>query len=823
MKNISVIDKNRCTGCMCCKNVCVNNAIDIYRDKEGFDYPYINYDKCLNCGKCIEYCPANSMCDDEFNYEYIYAVQADDDIRMNSSSGGMFTLLANEIINRGGAVCGAAFINGKVCHIVIDDIKDLSKLRKSKYVQSDISNVFEPILKLLKKGTKVLFSGTACQCEAIKNYCKNYDYGLYTVDVLCMGVPSPGMFEKYMKEEIGMNVAEVDFRDKSVSGWTPSFCLSYKKNNSKVIIKDEESSYYTAFLNGYALRSNCYQCKYSGKMRVSDISIGDFWGICNYDNSIDDGKGTSLVIISTEKGKDIFEWTEGKCKLIRKIQSEVATEYNPILKYPSADRGIRKESFKLYNSRSLKCAVEEISSNRADCGIINYWWSDDNGAILTAYALQQTLSKFGYTSKLIDLKKDAISGGISEKFARKYMSISCRMANDKDYYELNAAFDNFIVGSDQVFRAEWVSNHWFLDFVDDDKNKVAVSASYGKDALDVPKKRELEIKYLLSRFNSISVREEQGVELSKKLGAKAVNIIDPVFYLGKQEYIDKLNIRVNNEDKYIFVYIRDLTENKTAICEGFAAKFQYKLFFADDKTDVETFLEKILNSQMVITDSYHGLCFSLIFNKKYLCICNRMRGLERFNSLKKILQLDSRCFVDEEVDADNIEYKIFEEDWGKINSKIYTFSCEAQLWIYKALRKKRNTNKLNTFIKNAHLKMYIYYYKIIDNIKNKCAYAKLYLFFRKKDDNVVLFGAGVYGEKAVQIYGKRIIFFIDNSKNKKWLDGYPVLSLEKASRIIDNDMRIIITTSVPYQNEIMMQLKKHGYTNIEMFKDAIKY
>ena len=252
---------------MCCKNVCVNNAIDIYRDKEGFDYPYINYDKCLNCGKCIEYCPANSMCDDEFNYEYIYAVQADDNIRMNSSSGGMFTLLANEIINRGGAVCGAAFINGKVCHIVIDDIKDLSKLRKSKYVQSDISNVFEPILKLLKKGTKVLFSGTACQCEAIKNYCKNYDYGLYTVDVLCMGVPSPGMFEKYMKEEIGMNVAEVDFRDKSVSGWTPSFCLSYKKNNSKVIIKDEESSYYTAFLNGYALRSNCYQCKYSGKMR----------------------------------------------------------------------------------------------------------------------------------------------------------------------------------------------------------------------------------------------------------------------------------------------------------------------------------------------------------------------------------------------------------------------------------------------------------------------------------------------------------------------------------------------------------------------------
>ena len=92
---------------------------------------------------------------------------------------------------------------------------------------------------------------------------------------------------------------------------------------------------------------------------------------------------------------------------------------------------------------------------------------------------------------------------------------------------------------------------------------------------------------------------------------------------------------------------------------------------------------------MVITDSYHGLCFSLIFNKKYLCICNRMRGLERFNSLKKILQLDSRCFVDEEVDADNIEYKIFEEDWGKINSKIYTFSCEAQLWIYKALRKKK--------------------------------------------------------------------------------------------------------------------------------------
>lgn len=464
--------------------------------------------------------------------------------------------------------------------------------------------------------------------------------------------------------------------------------------------------------------------------------------------------------------------------------------------------------------------MRNISNIDMECGIINYWWCNDNGAILTAYALQQTLYDMGYENQLINLDTDEKNYGISKRF-RKYMHVTAPVVNDEDFYNLNKSFTSFIVGSDQVFRAEWVSNHWFLDFVNDDKNKIAISASYGKNTLDVSKKRELEIRYLLSRFNSISVREKQGVDLSRKLGVKAVNIIDPVFYLSKNEYIEKLNIKSDaNSGKYIFVYFRDLKDNKIAICENYARSMQCDLFYADDNTQVEIFLEKLLNSEIVITDSYHGLCFSLIFNKNYICIVNEMRGLERFNSLRDTFGLNEKCFIDEKISPYELEYEIHAENWEKLNHDIGIKSCEAKKWIFDALEKKKKTNKLRILIKLFNLKKYIFLRKISEYIKNVCSYIVICASKKYKKDNIILFGAGLYGQKAAKQYNGRILFFIDNSKNKKWIAGYPVFTLKKASKFMNKNKKIIITTSPTYQNEILQQLTDNGYVNVEKFKDV---
>lgn len=821
MNNIEKTSVDICTGCMCCKSICTEKAIRVYRNEEGFDYPLVDSDKCINCGKCVGICPANSDINKSFAYEYAYALQADERIRMNSSSGGCFSLLAMFFLESGGIVCGAAFVNNRVKHIIVHNIEDLDKLRKSKYVQSDIVDCYDEIHEYLRIGKRVLFTGTACQCEAIKNYCSDYENLLYTCDVLCMGVPAPGIFEKYIDEELGRDVEDIDFRDKCVEGWSSNLFFSYKKNGKKIVLSSKNSSFFSCFLGGYALRKSCYNCKYAGKKRISDLTMGDFWGIGEYDRELDDGKGTSLLLISTPKGERLINSIIDRCRLIKRIPIDIAKEANPILLFSSADRGLRKVFFKLIRQNSLKETVNAVNGNKSTCGIINFWWADDNGGILTAYALQQTLFKLGYSSKLIDFKNDYRSGGISEKFGRKHLDVTLPVLNDEDYYKLNDSFDNFLVGSDQVFRAEWVPDHWFLDFVNDEKNKVAISASFGKDFIDASVERRLRIKYLLSRFNSISIREKQGVKLCTELGTKAINIIDPVFYLSRKDYEEKLDIRkecVTN--KYIFVYYRDMSDEKNRLYKQVANHYNCQMFCADDDTEVETFLEKMLNSEMVITDSYHGVCFSLIFNKKYLCILNELRGLERFQSLIETFHLSSSKFLDEK--ELKLDLRILEEDddWESINNIIREKANEGIEWIDEAIRNKQKSNIIAKYKNLCALKIYLCVKHVLEIANNRLEYLKMRVFKKACDDRIVLFGAGVYGTKAISIYGKKIYFFIDNSKKKQWLEGYPVFSLNEASKLMRKNTKIIITTSRTYQNEIRRQLLDSGFSNVSVFDEG---
>lgn len=819
--NIGVFLKDDCTGCTACIATCSQGAISITEDMDGFIYPYIEREKCINCGRCINVCPISNKEYNKSDVE-VYAVQADDSIRRSSSSGGAFSIIAEWFIKSGGVVFGAELSGDRVVHVMIDKTEDLNRIRKSKYIQSDISDCFCKIKKLLDSKKNVMFVGTPCQCEGVLRYCRNHEK-LLLVDLLCMGVPPQSLFSRYISEELG-DVEEFSFRDKEVDDWGGMLYYSYKKNGKRIRLSAENSSYYTAFLEGYSLRPSCYRCKYTSNNRRSDITIGDFWGIENINKDFQDKKGTSMVIISTTKGKKL--WGSISVPKQMKIENAKGLLKNQALIHPERDRGKRKEFYERIKSQTIKDAVYAIKGDKAQCGIINWWWEDDNGAILTAYALQQTISAMGYTSRLIDFKTDNNKYGISDKFSAKHLYVTSPIVNEEDYKRLNDCFDTFIVGSDQVFRAEWVSDHWFLDFADDNKTKIAIAASFGTNKLNISKLRKSRLKYLLSRFNAVSVREEQGVSLCKELGRKSAHIIDPVFYLDYKDYLNNFMIdeRKECEEKYIFVYIRDESDYKKRIIDSVLKELNVdKVFYANDKTEVEEFVEKIYYSSFVVSDSYHGICFSIIFNKCFVCLINNMRGAERFNSLLNTYKLEKKRFVTEGCECNIAAIVNQEIDWESINSIIDQEKEKGINWIRSSLIKNTKVNKLVCSVRK-------YNYEKLKNRENS-----LRLDIREKklrywekhinnhDDMAICFGAGLMGEKFIEenSHGGRnvvkIAFFLDNKKGKYWIDKYPVYSLHEVSGFLNREKKIIITTSEDYKNEIYAQLSYNGFHNIELY------
>lgn len=692
MKKIdSIVSSGKCAGCMACHSVCPSKAIIIAEGSDGFLYPKIQPELCIDCGVCIETCPITAK-RDEIHNSTCFAAQMDDDTRFQSSSGGMFSAIASYILSRGGVVCGAAFVDGKCKHIVVDTTDGMKALRKSKYIQSDCSEVYEQLRPQLESGRDVLFTGTPCQCAAVRAIYPNAS-NLFVVDILCMGVPSQSLFDRYLREEMPGDVVDcVDFRDKSQYGWTQNLVMSIRQNGHQQLIDNADSSYYCAFLDAYSIRESCTECAFAGRERVGDLTIGDFWGIERVAPEIGDKKGTSLLLVNTEKGRNLLDCIQGDLTLLREFPIDVALQSNPILKYPTMVSSKRREFFEISKDKTIRETYNTLKSNMADCGIINYWWCDDNGAILTAFALQRLLQLNGFSSRLINIcaenQYERRSGGISSEFERKYLYTTEQITSYKQFQELNNSFTHFIAGSDQVFRAEWVSDTWFLDFTELSHDKIAMAASFGTGSLSVGRRRKRKIKYLLRRFNSISIRELSGVRLCEELGAQAQYVIDPVFLIAPQNYLDIVHSAPYSagEKKHIFGYFRDPSEEKLAQIKSIAAQYDLDVFIADDTTPVEQFLLMISRAEYVLTDSYHGLCFSLIFQKEYACYYNTLRGNDRFDTLIEVLGINQKKFLPENENAAALEAIQSPEDWDTVNRNILEQRANGVRWLMDALK-----------------------------------------------------------------------------------------------------------------------------------------
>lgn len=302
-----IVDLLLCNGCHTCYISCPKNCINMIINKDGFLEPSIEQEKCIDCKLCIKKCPLNKKFKyDNENIKPIakVAVNKNDQIREDSSSGGIFTEIASYILNNDGSVYGAAFNNKfEVEHIRIDNIKDIYKLQGSKYVQSKIGDIFLYVKKDLEEGKKVLFTGTPCQIEGLLSFLDKKYNNLYTQDIICHGVPSPKAWNKYINEFEG-DIKSISFRDKTY-GWN-KFSMKIETDKDQYIETLDKDCFLQSFLKNLNLRKSCYNCKFKSINRKSDITLADCWGIENINKEYFDDEGTSLVLIHSNKGKDLY-------------------------------------------------------------------------------------------------------------------------------------------------------------------------------------------------------------------------------------------------------------------------------------------------------------------------------------------------------------------------------------------------------------------------------------------------------------------------------------------------------------------------------------
>lgn len=625
--------------------------------------------------------------------KYLISQSIHNDLIKKSSSGGMFAELAKFVLSKNGVVFGCTMERVEdgfdVKHIFIEDEKDLYKLQGSKYVQSRIGNTIKEAKEFLDKGRFVLYSGTPCQIAGLKAYLKQDYDNLLTVDLSCEGTPPLNIFNDYIKylekNVIKSKIVDFKFRSKKHFGWSTSgFVPIYKKGNKlkEKILPQNLSSYFSYFLSGSILQERCFSCKFTGLKRQSDITIADAWGIDReypelIKKNFNKNRGISLVLINSTKGNTIFE----KLKL-NLISSEIdinrLRKYNHPFRHPSI-KPINKEAIiKIYKNdgykgveskfkhdlgnkyyyfvlknhtpQFIKNIIKFFKPKQEDFLLMTLYCLSNYGSLLTAFALYKTLTNLGYKGRLINYGN---FGGFGKAFIRKYLPLTKRCLNKDDFSKLNDITNTFILGADNlinlaVSELDWVSRNLF-NFVSNDKKRLMISGSIGEwDGTTQNKQEHNYIKYLLDKFNSVSTREEHGKDVFENVfGVNADWVNDPVFYLQKDDFVELTrNIKEDYSNK-IMQYVLYPTSETKKIVEytkknmgldtiKFDGNDNVKYFSNSKNKSVENWLKAILESKLVITDSFHCVAFCLIFNKDFVCIKNT-HATVRFLSLFKRL------------------------------------------------------------------------------------------------------------------------------------------------------------------------------------------
>lgn len=717
-KTVGCLDPDYCCGCGACSSVCPTGAISMEYDAEGFLAPVIDMDKCTQCGLCKKICPSINIRYDNFTEPSCYAAYASDEIREKSSSGGIFTLLAEFAFEQGGVVCGAGYTDDfKVEHFIIESPDDLDKLRKSKYVQADASKIYADVKRILKEGRIVLFCGCGCQVAGLYATLKNVDISnLYTIDLMCHGGPSPKLFDDYLNRYHGKNegkVAEVGFRDKDYFGWSTEMTVKYTDGTVYHRTRTLDP-FYKAFLPCISTRKFCGHCAFAKLPRQGDITLADFWGVAKYNSAYTDGKGTSIVSVNSEQGVKIYEAIASRLLLNKPLPLRDVLGTGQPFDHCFKSHPARQRYFEqIANGATMEKAFDYAVRGKYDVGIYGVWFGTNYGSVATYYALHQIIRSFGLSVLMIDKPGSGRDVEVQDNHARRFSNAHYHISKRytiRDLRQLNSIVDTFIMGSDQVWNrgiSKGFGYSFYFDFVDPDKKKIAFSASFGhgKDFCNVQDRDT--ISEYMHRFDGISLRETSGVQICKDVyNVDSVRVLDPVFVAERSEF-DALadQAKKKHEGKYMLAYILDPTPEKRAAVVEVSEKLGLEVVVLldgrpkdpnknraimdmDDKIvddiTVEDWLNFFRNAEFVVTDSCHGISFSLVFERNFIGLANRSRGITRFESLVDVFQVREH-YVHEATEIMGNDDLLKPVDYSKVNSILLAERERSLAWLKEVL------------------------------------------------------------------------------------------------------------------------------------------
>ena len=411
VNNIGKLNREKCCGCESCAQKCPKHCISMVESKEGFFYPEIDRSLCVNCGLCVKACPALSSETADKPYKAYALFNNNENERQNSSSGGVFISFAKRFIIEGGVVCGVVFDKEWMPHhVCAETMEEMLPMMGSKYVQSRTEYVFQECEAFLKSGRKVLFTGTPCQCSALHSFLRNKEYpNLLTIDVICHGVPSPGIWKQYLNEIFGRNaqcrrqaadgkntvlnsslnatspIGDIKFRDKT-DGWEKYRFVVRKKSASKAdqnsVLLSESlniNPYMKGFLSDLYLRESCYQCPARPYKSFSDLTIGDFWGVEKLGYShLNDHKGLSIMVVNTKKGENAFKYCQADFTLVELSVEEALKSNSNIVTHKREKKDKLINKFLRYKEKmSLTDAINKATHisfiNRKMIGLRCRW------------------------------------------------------------------------------------------------------------------------------------------------------------------------------------------------------------------------------------------------------------------------------------------------------------------------------------------------------------------------------------------------------------------------------------------------------------------
>ncbi len=358
---VELANKELCTGCTACMAACPQGCICMREDAEGFEFPQIDEAKCVSCGKCAKVCPVMHLQKQTASAPMAYAAQnRQEQIRMSSSSGGVFTLLAELVIAKGGVVFGAALTEQcELRHIAVETLADLEKLRGSKYLQSRMGDAYRQARAFLRQGRPVLFTGTACQIAGLKAFLGRDYEQLLCQDIVCYGVPSPGVWRRYIDElqaKEGRKLCGVNFRNKS-TGWR-TYSVTYRfEDGTERTVPSANDPFLRGFLDNLYLRQSCENCR--SKNSQADITIGDCWGLERIAPEMDDERGTSVVLIHTPKGAQAFEAIKDRLTY-RQVDYARIIERNRAI-YASAQHNKKRNNYFSQQDQPFEETIDKLT------------------------------------------------------------------------------------------------------------------------------------------------------------------------------------------------------------------------------------------------------------------------------------------------------------------------------------------------------------------------------------------------------------------------------------------------------------------------------